>query len=70
MWDLLSSAQRVFVASGSKNVFVYHPDETNREELTAKATGRTGNLRAPAVRHGADLYVGFNEPLLAGLLKS
>jgi len=48
------------VASGKKTG-EYTPCEANREELIKKATGRTGNLRAPTLRKGKVLYVGFNQ---------
>lgn len=67
VWDVLSRAEKVHVASG-KNVLTYQPGEENREELIAKATGRTGNLRAPALRIGTELYIGFNGSIYEGVL--
>jgi len=54
------------VASGQKTL-IYKPDSNNKEELIKKATGRTGNLRAPALRIGNDLYIGYNQAMYEGL---
>ncbi len=62
VWSVLSAADTVYVASGRKTL-KYVPDSSTREELTAKATGRTGNLRAPALRKGTSLYIGFNQEM-------
>ncbi len=59
VWDFLATAATVHVASGQKTLS-FKPDSANKEELTKKATGRTGNLRAPALRIGSDLYIGYN----------
>lgn len=50
------------MASGQKTI-TYTPDHSAREELIKKATGRTGNLRAPALRIGNDLYIGYNQAM-------
>lgn len=54
------------MASGQKTLS-YKPDSSSREELIKKATGRTGNLRAPALRIGNDLYIGYNQAMYDGL---
>lgn len=59
MWDFLAQAETVYVASGQKTLS-FKPDLSNRDELVKKATGRTGNLRAPALRIGDDIYIGYN----------
>jgi hypothetical protein len=59
VWSFLQDASTVHVASGQKTL-TFKPDSSNKEELINKATGRTGNLRAPALRIGDDLYIGFN----------
>lgn len=63
---MLSQADTVHVASGQKTL-IYKPDSNNKEELIKKATGRTGNLRAPALRIGNDLYIGYNQAMYEGL---
>ena len=62
VWDLLKNASTVHVASGQKTL-TFKPDSASKDELINKATGRTGNLRAPALRIGNDLYIGFNAAL-------
>lgn len=59
VWTLLADAPVVYVASGQK-ILEYKPQEADREEFLKKVTGRTGNLRAPALRIGNEFYVGFN----------
>ena len=64
---MLSEASVVYVASG-KNTLKFRPDSSTKEELMSKATGRTGNLRAPTVRKGDVLYVGFNQEMYDNLV--
>lgn len=66
VWSVLSSAETVYVASGKKTL-EYTPSNSNKDELIKKATGRTGNLRAPTVRRGKLLYVGFNQEMYNNL---
>lgn len=61
-WEILSAAATVYVASGQKTI-AFVPSEENREELMKRATGRTGNLRAPAVKRKNILYVGYNQEM-------
>ena len=68
VWRILSGAEKVYVASGQKTL-TYEPHDSNRGELLKKATGRTGNLRAPALKIGNELYVGFNVLLYENLAK-
>ena len=53
---------KVVVARGKKVVtFDMRHDPPDDETLAAHLLGPTGNLRAPAVRQGRTLLVGFNE---------
>ncbi|PIE73278.1 MAG: hypothetical protein CSA20_04130 [Deltaproteobacteria bacterium] len=61
-WELVSGADTVFVASGQK-VLQFKPAEADREELLKKITGRTGNLKAPALQVGDVFYIGFNQDM-------
>lgn len=47
------------VAKGKK--LETYPGGGDHDELVAKLLGSTGNLRAPTVRVGDQLLVGFNE---------
>ena len=61
VWQLVEDSEKVVVASGKKCI-AYSPAD-DREELLAKISGRTGNLRAPALRVGNTFYIGFNEDM-------
>ncbi len=66
VWDFLKEAENIHIASGQK-ILHFQPGQAEREELLKKATGRTGNLRAPTLRLGSDLYIGFNQALYDNL---
>lgn len=67
MWETLSGAQKIVVASGRK-ILEFDPVSADRAELEKKITGRTGNLRAPTLRVGDVFYVGFNEEMYNSLI--
>ncbi len=56
----------VHVGRGKKTV-IYTPSTESKEEILKVSLGRTGNLRAPAVRVGVTLYVGYNETMYGEL---
>ncbi len=58
-WKVVAAAGRVVVASGKKTL-EYDPKTADKNEVLKKITGRTGNLRAPALRIGDVYYIGFN----------
>ncbi len=62
---LLSSVEAVWVAKGKK-VRQLSADETSLDDLK----GPTGNYRAPMVRSGSRLLVGFHPETLEELLQS
>jgi len=57
------------VANGKK-VEEFVPGENDRDEILAKVTGRTGNLRAPVLRRGDVLYIGYNDELYSLVIAS
>lgn len=59
MKDQLHSLSRVLVTKGKK-LLEFDP-KRDAEEILAVAIGRSGNLRAPALRHEGVLVVGFSE---------
>ncbi len=61
-WQLLASAREIVVAKG-KNALVFDPKAAGKDEILGQALGRTGNLRAPTLRLGDRLLVGFNDSL-------
>ncbi len=68
--QVLEGIERLHVAKGSK---VVHFDLANirpsNDELLGVLLGRSGKLRAPTIKAGATLLVGYNRELLeTGLL--
>jgi hypothetical protein len=60
----------VLVAKGKNIVELdIKRDEPTDEELAAALLGPTGNLKAPTIRHGKSLFVGFDETLFADRMK-
>ena len=59
---LARSADRVVVAKGKKaGTFDMRRDPPDDDTLAAHLLGPTGNLRAPTLRRGRTLLVGFHE---------
>src|SRR4051812_39315012 len=59
---LAKSAERVVVAKGKKVVaFDMTKDPPDDDTLAAHLLGPTGNLKAPTLRKGKTLLVGFSE---------
>lgn len=61
-WQVIASAKTVYVASGKKTL-EFDPATADKEEMLKKITGRTGNLRAPALKVGDVFYIGFNQSM-------
>ena len=68
VWGLLGDAGKIYVTSG-KQILEFNPETADREELLKRVTGRTGNLRAPALRRGNVFYIGYNDELYETLIK-
>ena len=59
---LANSAEKIVVAKGKKVVtFDMKRNPPDDDTLAAHILGPTGNLRAPTIRRGKMLLVGFNE---------
>lgn len=59
---LARAAATVIVAKGKKLVrFDMKKDAPDDDTLAAHLLGPTGNLRAPTIRQGKTLYVGFSQ---------
>lgn len=59
---LVKKSKEVYAAKGKKVVhFDMKKDKPSDEELAKVLLGPTGNLRAPALRIGKTLVVGFHE---------
>jgi arsenate reductase-like glutaredoxin family protein len=66
---LAKSASVIHVAKGKKIVsFDMAKDAPDDNTLIAHLLGPTGNLRAPTIKKGKTLYVGFNEDVYQGLV--
>lgn len=58
----MKKANKVYAAKGKKVVhFDLKKDKPGDDELAKALLGPTGNLRAPALRIGKTLLVGFND---------
>jgi arsenate reductase-like glutaredoxin family protein len=62
--DALKLSQEVseVIAARGKKIVRYHldKDQPSREELLAVMIGPSGNLRAPTLRRGKKLLIGFD----------
>ncbi len=59
----------LYVAKGKKTVhFDLANDRPTDDEILGLIMGRSGKLRAPAIRKGSVLVVGFNPDILSGTL--
>jgi hypothetical protein len=66
---LARSAERVVVAKGKKVVaFDMQKEPPDDDTLAAHLLGPTGNLRAPTLRKGRTLLVGFSDEAYRQLL--
>ncbi|MCI0638649.1 MAG: hypothetical protein L0Y70_06215 [Gemmataceae bacterium] len=67
---LAKEAAKLVVARGKKVVsFDMKKDPPDDDTLAAHVLGPTGNLRAPTVRKGKTLYVGFSDDVYRELTK-
>ena len=61
-WNLLSGTEKIVVGKGKK-VVTFDPKTDSKEDILKSCLGRTGNLRAPTLKIGTMLVVGFNEDM-------
>lgn len=66
--ELAKGASRVTVSQGKK-VVEFAPGGKPTPELLDAMLGTTGNLRAPCIKRGKALLVGFNEEVYTKTLK-
>ena len=63
---VLDGVRDLYVAKGKKTVHVdLTKDRPDDEELLGMLLGRSGKLRAPALRMGTTLIVGYNGEILS-----
>lgn len=60
---LVSGASELFSARGKKVVHLKLKDKPTEEEILKLMLGPTGNLRAPTLKVGKKLLVGFNQEM-------
>ncbi len=65
--ELLAGASTLHVAKGKK-LTTFKGGELQTDDAVAAMLGPTGNLRAPTLKIGKTLVVGYNEELFATLL--
>ncbi|HEB70969.1 MAG TPA: hypothetical protein ENI88_15315 [Desulfobulbus sp.] len=63
-WNLLAAGDQIIVGRGKK-VVLYDPKTDDKDEILKVCLGRTGNLRAPTLKIGKLLVVGFNDDMYA-----
>ena len=62
---LLAGVKELFIAKGKKTLrFDMASERPADAELLELLLGRSGKLRAPALRHGSRFIVGYNQELL------
>lgn len=66
-WELFQGADSIHVGRGKKTE-IFAPDAKTKDEILKVSLGRTGNLRAPTLRVGKSLYVGYNEEMYRELI--
>ena len=67
--SVLKGADELYVAKGRKTVhFDLEKDRPSDDELLSLMLGRSGKLRAPTMRVGKKVIVGFNAELLESTL--
>ncbi len=60
--DLIHQVNKIYACVGKKVVFFDLKKQKPGQEELFKAVCRNGKLRAPALRKGKTLIVGFDEP--------
>lgn len=65
-WEYLKTASRIFTARGKK-VQEWDPKGDGRDVILKNAMGPSGNLRAPTLKIGNQIYIGFNPDMYANL---
>lgn len=67
VWERLQAAEKVVIGRGQK-AQAYVPDAASKDVIMNEALGRTGNLRAPALKIRNAYYIGYNEAMYKELM--
>ncbi len=65
-WEFMQTRPRVYIGKGKK-VLCLGPDEEHKEEILKASMGRSGNLRAPAVKTKNAFFIGYNDMIYGAL---
>lgn len=68
-WQVLAEGEKVVVAVGKK-VMEFDPRAADRQLLLSKVIGPSGTLRAPTLRRGKVVYVGYHPEMYENLVRS
>ena len=63
-WAILAVADELIVGRGKK-FEVFNPKKDDKDAILKVCLGRTGNLRAPTLKMGKRIVVGFNDDMYA-----
>ena len=63
-WAILGAADELIVGRGKK-FQLFDPKKDDKEAILKVCLGRTGNLRAPTLKMGGRVVVGFNDEMYA-----
>lgn len=66
-WDQITSSKEIYIGKGKK-VVKFAPSEENKDEILQAAMGRSGNLRAPTIKTGTKMYIGYNDEMYQHLI--
>ncbi len=61
-WEILSGSSELIVGRGKK-FQTFDPASDDKEAILKVCLGRTGNLRAPTLKMGNRIVVGFNDDM-------
>lgn len=67
-WELIKTYKTVVVGKGKK-FQEFEPVEENREQILKETIGRSGNLRAPSIKVGDKLIIGFTDDMFKKFIK-
>lgn len=67
---LAESVSEIYSARGNKVTHINLKDKPSDQELLDAMIGPTGNLRAPSLKVGNKLIIGFNEELFNTVFRS
>ncbi|MDD9303885.1 MAG: hypothetical protein HUK40_16695 [Desulfobacter sp.] len=63
---MICTRPKVYIGKGKK-VLAFEPDQNSKKAILKAAMGRSGNLRAPAVKTGTKIFIGYNDDIYEGL---